>query len=100
MPPLQLAALGSTALEERLLEALSLPLAGKAFDGNDVCARCLKHRDEATVHQHSVHQDAARATFAFAAAFFGAGQFQVVPQDIQEALHGMRLNGDGLSVDG
>jgi hypothetical protein len=35
----------------------------------------------------SVDQDAARAAFAFAATFFGAGEIQLLAQYVEQSLH-------------
>ena len=67
---------------------------GEAFDGGDVGAFGLEDGDEAGVDEVSVDEDGAGSAFAFAAAFFGAGEVEVFAEDVEEALH--RRGVDGL----
>ena len=54
----------------------------------------LEDGDEAGVDEFAVDEDGAGAAFAFAAAFFGAGEVEVFAEDVEEALH--RWGFDGL----
>ena len=89
------AALGSAVLEEALLDGVELFAVGggEAFDGGDLRAFSLEDRDEAGVDEFAVHEDGAGAALAFAAAFLGAGEVEVLAEDVEEALHGR--GGDG-----
>ena len=74
--------------EEALLDGVELlPWCGDAFDGGDGGAFGLQDGDEAGVDQLAVHQDGAGAALAFAAAFLGAGEVEVLAQDVEQALH-------------
>jgi hypothetical protein len=77
---------------------------GEAFDGGDGCALGLEHGDEAGVDEvglsvSAVHEDGAGAAFAFAAAFFCAGEAEVLAEDVEEAFHRRGVDRDPLSVD-
>jgi hypothetical protein len=47
-----------------------------------------------------VHQDGAGAALAFAAAFLGAGEVEVLAEDVEQALHRRGVDGAGFVVDG
>jgi hypothetical protein len=49
----------------------------QAFDGLDVGAFNLQHRNQATVHKLAVHANGTRAALAFATAFLGSGQMEI-----------------------
>jgi hypothetical protein len=66
------AALGATAVEKGLLQELQATVRGKAFDGDDFCAVCLKRGNKATIYQRSVNQNRAGAALAFTATFLRA----------------------------
>src|ERR1019366_516741 len=91
------AALGSAFFEEALLDGVESFVDGYAFDGGDGCAFALQDGDEAGVDQLAVHEDGAGA--AFAAAFFRAGEAEVLAEDVEEALQGWGFYRRGLAVD-
>jgi hypothetical protein len=92
------AALGAAAVEYGLLQAVQVGGWREAFDRGDVSSVCLQNRDEATVDEQVVYQDAAGATFAFAASFLGAGQAEVVAQDVEQAFHGINVECSRLAI--
>ena len=80
-------ALGSAFFEEALLDRMEVLLVREPFDCGDVRALGLQDGDEAGVDQLSIHEDGAGAAFAFAAAFLGTGEVEVLAEDVKEALH-------------
>jgi hypothetical protein len=82
------AALGSALFEETLLDWVESFFVSDAFDGGDLGAFGLEDWDEAGVDEFAVHQDGAGAALAFAAAFFRAGEVEVLAEDVEQALHG------------
>ena len=83
------AALGSASLEEASLDGVEFFFVGYAFYGGDFGAPRLEDGDQAGVDQLTVHEDGAGAAFAFAAAFFGAGEVEVLAEDVEEELSGL-----------
>src|ERR1700723_326566 len=66
------AALRAAMRDECLLHGMKLLAICDAFNGANHRAFSLKNGDEASVHESTVHFDAARTTFAFAAAFLNS----------------------------
>ena len=86
------AALRATMFDDRLLNCVQLSFAGRdAFDGFDVATLHLSDGHEATVHDLAVDNHRAGAAFAFAASFFCPGQAKLLAQNIQQALHRIRV---------
>jgi len=48
------AALRAAAFQESLLERSHQRMRGHSFDGDDLRATCLRHRNETAIHQHAV----------------------------------------------
>src|ERR1700675_3646921 len=94
------AALRTAAFQESRLQRTQLRTFGDAFDRSKIRARCLKSRDEAAIHQLAIHQDGARTTLALSATFLRAGQPELLPQNIQQPLHGIDANRFRLAVYG
>src|SRR6266849_3711118 len=94
------AALRTTTFQESRLQRAQLRTFGDAFDRSKSRARCLKNRDKAAIHQLAIHQDRARTTFTFSATFLRASQPELLPQDIQQSLHGKDANRFRLAVYG
>src|ERR1700686_1688252 len=61
------AALRCTAVEEGLLQGMQSIIVCQALYRNNARSICLQRRNQATVYEHAVHQDGARAALAFAA---------------------------------
>ncbi len=85
------AALRAAALPERLLDGvepcgLCVPIR-QSFDGTDLRARRLAGRDQAGVDERAVDEHGAGAALAFAAAFLGAGEGEVLAQHVEQPLH-------------
>src|ERR1700674_5008915 len=93
-------ALRTTTFQESRLQRVQLRTFGDAFDRSKSRARCLKSRDEAAIHQLAIHQDGARTTFTFSATFLRAGYPELLPQDIQQPLHGKDANRFRLAIHG
>ena len=66
------AALRTAVRDERLLYGMKLLAICDAFDGANHGSVSLQDGDEATVHELTIDLDAARTTFAFAAAFLNS----------------------------
>ena len=94
------AALRATFFEEALLDGVEVAFGGDAFDRAERCAIGLQSGDEAGVNEFSVEEDGAGSAFAFAAAFFRAGEGKVLAEDVEEALHGRDVYGLWRAVDG
>ena len=62
-------------------------------------ALALADRDEAGVHDGSVEQHRARAALPFPAAFLGAGEPEILAQDVEEAAHAGHIDLGRLAVD-
>ena len=72
-----------------------------AFDGEDVRAvDQLAGREDARHDGFLVHQNGASAAFAFAAAFLGAGQSEIIAQDVQQPPTGGEAQFGLFAVDG
>src|ERR1700675_4679986 len=92
------AALGPAAFKKSFLQYLQVAVSSKAFDRDDFCTVCLKHRNEAAIDQHSVQQNGAGAALALATSLFRSCQTKLMPKDIQEARHRVDTHGFQLSV--
>src|SRR5277367_4142399 len=71
---------------------------GKALDGSEFCARRLQRRNKAAVYQLAVHQNGAGPALALATTFLRAGQPELMPQNVQQPLHGIDANGFWLAI--
>ncbi len=76
------AALQAAALHETLLQRVQLAAGAEAFDGGDVAPAHLHGQHQAGLHDFAVHQHGAGAADAGLAAALGAGQVQVVAQQV------------------
>ncbi len=95
-----IAALAGAGLVEGLLENAHLAGPGQVLHRLDGRALHLGGRHEARLHQHAVDEHRARAALARPAAFLGAGQVQVVAQEIQQPQVGLRGAPHLAAVDG
>ena len=71
-----------------------------SFDGADAGAIGLQRGNQAGVHQLAVHKNCAGTALAFAAAFFRAGQMQVLAEYVEQPLHRWNIEALRLAVDG
>src|ERR1700676_98277 len=81
------AALRCTAVEEGLLQGMQSIIVCQAFYRDDSRSICLKRGNQATVYQHTVHQDGTRAALAFAAPLLCASQTKFLAQYIEKSRH-------------
>jgi hypothetical protein len=58
-----------------------------SFDRRDLSAVHLGHRNETTIHDAAIENDSARATLAFTASFFRAGELELFAQHVEQARH-------------
>jgi len=94
-------ALRAAAFDEGFLYLVQLICRERnSFDGFDGCARDLRHRNQAAVYDLTVNHDAARATLALAATFFGSGQMKLFAQNVEQTLHGIGFERSILLVNG
>jgi hypothetical protein len=77
---------------KRLLHRMHLAGLGNAFDGLDDRAIGLHRERKARAHRLAVDDDGATAAFAGAAADMGAGEAEVVAQEVAQCLSGNILN--------
>ena len=94
------AALDGALVEERLLERAEDPVDGQPLDRRDGGAVSLDREDEAGVDGAPVDEDGARAALADEAALLGAGEPEVVAQDVEQGVVGGDLEGAPAPVDG
>ena len=93
------AALGAAAGEERGLERRRAAGTGEALDRLDAPALDLARGDEAGADLLPVEPHGARAAVAGVAADLGAGQAEVLAQDVDEAPPPVRAHLDAAAVD-
>jgi len=62
-----------------------------AFDCLNLATLDLRDRHQTTVHDAAIDQYRARAALAFAAAFLGSSQSQLLAQNVEQALHRISL---------
>src|SRR5947209_1174277 len=94
------AALRAAALDHRALHGVEALAVGDAFDRGYPRALGLRDGDEATVDQLAVHDDGARAALALAAALLRAGEFQPLPQRVEQARQRVGFERHRLAVHG
>src|SRR5579859_6551092 len=73
--------------------------AREPLNGLDFCVGGLEDGNETAVDEIAIHADGARAAFALAASLLGAGQVQVFPEHVEQALHGRSGDGEIYAVD-
>jgi hypothetical protein len=72
---------------------------GESFDGQDFQLVRISYGRDARSHGFAVQQDGAGAALTFPAAVLRAGQFQFLPQDIQQGPLRISDDSSGLPVD-
>src|SRR5688500_15826933 len=96
-------ALGAAVLDQRALHGVQHLLTARPrrqpFHGHDRPAVALARSDQTRIDRLPVHQHGAGAALALAAAFLGAGQAQVLAQDVEQALPRRALDGTRGAVD-
>src|ERR1039458_10032149 len=80
-------ALCAAALQKSFLQDMQGFMRSESFDRNHAGPLRLEYRHEATIYERAIHQHSTRTTLAFSATFLRAGQMQLVPQHVEEALH-------------
>ena len=85
--------------DERVLQRLAGARLRRAFNGDDLAALGMRHRDDAGIDGHAVDQHGASAAFAFAASFLGASEAAILAKHVEQALHRMRRDGPASTVD-
>src|SRR4051795_4916794 len=79
-----IAALESITLYERRLQRMELIALGQALDGGDLATFHQSGERQTGLYPLTVHQDRAGATLTEPAAFFRAGELQVLAQCIEQ----------------
>jgi hypothetical protein len=85
------AALHGALLHERLLHRMETLCWGDTLDGYDVGILRLARPNQAGIHRTTIQKDGTGAAFAGTATFFGTGEVQVVPDDIEQPAVGRGL---------
>ena len=85
--------------QEGLLHGMQLAPFGESFDGQDFQLVRISYGRDARSHGFAVQQDGAGAALTFPAAVLRAGQFQFLPQDIQQGPLRISDDSSGLPVD-
>jgi hypothetical protein len=70
----------------------------QTLDSGDVRFGDLRERHETRVHRRAIDQHGAGATFAFSAAFLGAGQATRLAQHVEETRQRRRVDANAFSV--
>ncbi len=95
------AALQSMVLAERLLHRVQRAVGcGDAFDGDDRRALSLQREHVAGLDRRTVHVHGAGAALGGIAAHVGAGQAQVVADEVYQERSRLHLGRDRLAVHG
>ena len=84
---------------ERLLHDAEPSVLREALDGHDIVTAELPGKHQTGMDGLAVKKDGTRAALALAAAFFGAGQVQVLPQHIDQAARRVQLTLHTLAVE-
>ena len=71
-------------IPERLLDRVQLAALGEPFDGRDVAAVGLHRQTGAGLYGDAVHPDHTGAALAGVAPDLGAGEAQVIPQEMDQ----------------
>ncbi len=72
----------------------------QAFDGDDIGAVQFAGKNQAGIYRLAVHHHRAGAAIAGAAAFLGAGDADLVAQQVEQESMGLDLAADGFAVEG
>src|SRR6476620_4289453 len=86
-------------LDELALQGMQGLAVGYAFDGGDRLAACLHAQHQARAHQTPVDGNAAGAAVARRAALLGAGEAQLIAQDVEQRLVCLAQELDGIAID-
>lgn len=90
------AALERALSQEGFLDWVQLVALGQPFDGQNRLFLDVGHRRDAGSDALAVGEDSASATLALAAAVFGAGEVEVLAQDLQQRA--LRIGGDSAGL--
>ncbi len=93
------AALGGLFFDEGFLQGMWFFERADAGQGDDFILRGQADRSDAGTNGLSVHDDGAGAALAEAAAEFGAVEFEVIAQDVEERSGRVHVHGVGAAVD-
>ena len=86
-------------LDERLLQRVQRAAGGQAFDRGDRAALVLHRQRQARQDALAVDQHRAGAAGALVAALLGAGEMQVLAQQVEQRCPDIDRKVAGLSVD-
>ena len=93
-----IAALEAVVLAEGRLHGVQVGALGEALDGRHDRGLTLDREDRAGLHRLPVQVDHAGAALAGVAADMGAGEAQVLAQELHEQRARVDVGGDGLTV--
>src|SRR6478752_1455675 len=93
------AALEAVLLPERLLQRMEAVAGGEALDRRDAAAVRLDREHRAALHGVAVDVDGAGAALARVAADVGAGELEVLPNELDEEASGLDVRLPSLTVD-
>jgi hypothetical protein len=94
------ATLERAVADEGLLQGMQLSLPRQSLNGEDLGALGFQGREAARADGLAVQQNGARAAGPFPAADFGAGEAQVVAEDVGEGTAFGHIQAHRLAVDG
>ena len=97
-PGRAITALQCAVFEKLPLQLAQLALVAQAFHSRDLFTLASRRQNYAAVHSHSVQQDGAGAAMARLAAAFRAGEFQALPENIQQQRRFFRFDFDLFAI--
>src|SRR5256885_16735968 len=83
-------ALETVRIPHRLLQRPQLAVRGQALDRRYLAVRGLDRQHQARAHRPAVDDDRARPADAVLAADVGAGEIEVIPQEVRQRLARLR----------
>ena len=91
--------LDGSPVDKRLLESGEPIFRGDSFYGGYLQSFALPGQDQTGVNRPAVEENSTGAAFSDSAAFFGAGEVEFFPEEIEEAEVGGDAEGAGDPVD-
>ena len=92
--------LRAAAFNKGLLHGVQLIVRGDPFDGLNRRAGNLRDRHQATIDDPAIDHHRTGATLAFATTLFGAGQTQLLAQNVEQTFHRVGMQHPALAVNG
>ena len=78
-------------IDKGLLQRMQGPVPCNAFDRGDLCAVIHNCKGQARIDPPSIHENRAGATLPLIAAFFRAGEIEMLAQKVEERSTGVEI---------